>query len=68
MKELYKIEGMTCNHCLMTVKKTFEGKGILASPNLEDRTVEVNSSLSEADWKQIHDLLAEEGYELGEKV
>ncbi|TGN14671.1 copper-binding protein [Leptospira ilyithenensis] len=68
MKELYQIERINYNYCLVAVEKTFAGKGILASPNLDNNTVTVDSPLSEKDWKQIHFLLSEEGYELREKI
>ncbi|NCN08908.1 MAG: heavy-metal-associated domain-containing protein [Leptospira sp.] len=64
----YKIEGMTCGHCVMTVEEEFSIKGIKAKASQESNTVKVDSEISKETYKELKDNLQEQGYELGSKI
>lgn len=64
----YKIEGMTCGHCVMTVEEEFFTKGIKAKASQESNTVKVDSEISKETYKELKDNLQEQGYELGSKI
>jgi copper chaperone len=64
----YKIEGMTCGHCVMTVEEEFSTKGIKAKASQESNTVKVDSEISKETYKELKDNLQEQGYELGSKI
>ena len=63
MKKLIKIEGMSCNHCIMSVKKS------LARLDLNDVKVvigsaEVDFDESKLNEKKIIDAIENSGYQV----
>ncbi len=68
MKTLYKIEGMTCGHCMMTVEKEFAKEGLQAKADMKSNSVSVESELSDGTFQKLKVALDEEGYSLGNKI
>lgn len=68
MKTLYKLEGMTCGHCMMTVEKEFAKAGVSAKADRITDSVSVESELDASTYKKLKDTLEEEGYSLGNKI
>ncbi|MBP7280621.1 MAG: heavy-metal-associated domain-containing protein [Leptospiraceae bacterium] len=68
MKTLYKIEGMTCGHCMMTVEKEFAKAGVSAKADRITDSVSVESELDAATYQKLQAVLEEEGYSLGNKI
>ncbi len=68
MKTLYKIEGMTCGHCMMTVEKEFAKVGMQAKADMKSDSVSVESELDASTYAKLKDVLEEEGYSLGNKI
>ncbi|TGN19599.1 heavy-metal-associated domain-containing protein [Leptospira idonii] len=60
----YKLDGMTCGHCVLTVQKIFANEGISAKADLSSQSVELEVPLDEEKWNRFRDLLSEEGYSL----
>ncbi|EPG74274.1 heavy metal-associated domain protein [Leptospira fainei serovar Hurstbridge str. BUT 6] len=62
MREL-KIDGMTCNHCVMTVKKAIQKTDPNAKIEIDLKTgiAKIESGASESD---LLDAIQEEGYTL----
>jgi copper chaperone len=63
MKKEFKIEGMSCNHCVMALKKS------LSKINLIKFEVEIGSAKAEFDEKEIAEeviirAIEEAGYEV----
>ncbi|MDZ4726092.1 MAG: cation transporter [Leptospira sp.] len=61
----YEISGMTCNHCKMTVEKTFKALGKDAKADVDNEIVSLNDSLSPSEYELVQKKLDEEGYTLG---
>jgi copper chaperone len=63
METVIKVRGMTCMHCVATVKQTLEQiSGVRgASPDLPSGTVHVEGH--EFDRKKLFEAIAEAGYE-----
>ncbi len=68
MKTLYKIEGMTCGHCMMTVEKEFAKVGASAKADMKTDSVSVESELDALTYQKLQAVLEEEGYSLGNKI
>lgn len=68
MKVKYELDGMTCNHCVMTVQKTFQKQGLSAVASLANKSVEFESNGTEEEISQMRKLLDEEGFALKEKI
>ena len=68
MKTLYKIEGMTCGHCVMNVEKEFAKAGVSAKADLKSNSVSVESELDASTYAKLKGVLGEEGYSLGNKI
>lgn len=61
----YEVEGMTCGHCKKTVEKVFAEIGKEATANLDDKSVTVKETLTDAELNQLRERLSEDGYSLG---
>ncbi|MFP4457378.1 MAG: heavy-metal-associated domain-containing protein [Clostridia bacterium] len=63
MKKSFKVEGMSCNHCKMAVKKALLANGKITDVkvDLESKTVEIecDSSLS---MDKVKTIIDEAGY------
>lgn len=61
----YEISGMTCNHCKMTVEKTFKAIGKQATADVGAEIVSLEETLTESEYQLVQKKLDEEGYTLG---
>ncbi|TGL55865.1 copper-binding protein [Leptospira ognonensis] len=61
----YEISGMTCDHCKMTVEKTFKAIGKLATADVDSEIVSLHETLTGSEYKLVQEKLDEEGYTLG---
>ncbi|MCG9874711.1 MAG: heavy-metal-associated domain-containing protein [Leptospiraceae bacterium] len=64
----YRIDGMTCGHCVKTVEESFLEIGIKAKADRERNLVILDSELSDESLSRIKDNLQEAGYSLGNKI
>ncbi|MCZ8238644.1 MAG: heavy-metal-associated domain-containing protein [Leptospiraceae bacterium] len=64
----YRVDGMTCGHCVKTVEESFLENGIKAKADKERNIVILDSELSEESLKSMKDNLQEAGYSLGSKI
>ena len=64
-QETIKVEGMSCGHCVMRVKKAIEGvHGVKkADVNLENKQAVVEFDEEKADIEKIKSAIKETGYE-----
>ncbi len=64
-QETIKVEGMSCGHCVMRVKKAVEAiEGVLkADVNLENKQVAVEYEEGRASLDKVKDAIREAGYE-----
>ncbi len=63
MKKTIKIDGMSCNHCVMNVKKNLS-KLDLKEFKVEIGSVEVEFDESEVNEKEIFEAIEEAGYKV----
>ncbi|WP_369798989.1 heavy-metal-associated domain-containing protein [Methanosarcina sp. WWM596] len=64
-KETIKVEGMSCGHCVMRVKKAIEGlEGVKkVDVSLENKQAVVEFDEGKTDVKKIKAVVQENGYE-----
>ncbi|HZK22082.1 MAG TPA: copper ion binding protein [Oscillospiraceae bacterium] len=65
-KTLFKIEGMSCEHCVRAVKNAVEDLegAVFAKVELKSKTAEVEYDENVLDKAQIIQAIKEEGYEV----
>jgi len=63
-KKVLKVEGMSCNHCKMSVEKAVKGKGGEALVNLEEKTVTVSFDSAKTSLEDIITELEDLGYDV----
>lgn len=62
MKKVYRIEGMSCNHCRLHVEQTLnELEGVQASVSLDSAQATIEFAGEVLSLAQLQDALAEEG-------
>jgi copper chaperone len=64
-QETIKVEGMSCMHCQMRVKKAVEAvEGVQkADVNLQTKQVTIDYEEGEANTEKVKDAIREAGYE-----
>ena len=64
MKEILKVQGMSCGHCVKKVEKSVgELEGVsLVDVKLDDAQVEVSFSESQVSLDTIKETIEEQGY------
>lgn len=60
----YNLDGMSCNHCVKTVEKYFQEKGIPSKVSLKDKKLTLERELSPDEFTSVKVDLSEEGYQL----
>ncbi|MDH5716624.1 MAG: heavy-metal-associated domain-containing protein [Spirochaetia bacterium] len=60
------IEGMTCNHCVMSVKKALEELGAKADVSLEKSTADIQYDENKLTLDDLKNAVNEAGYSAGE--
>lgn len=68
IKTLFRIEGMSCEHCVRAVKNAVEdlGGAVSAKVELSAKTAEVEYDENILDKAKIIEAIKEEGYEVFE--
>jgi copper chaperone len=64
-QEIIKVEGMSCMHCQLRVKKAVEAvEGVQrADVNLQNKQVTVDYEEGKANLEKVKDAIRESGYE-----
>lgn len=65
---LYKLEGMTCGHCVASVEKEFSKEGFSAKADRIQGIVTLDKELTDFNFRKIQQILSEEGFSLGERI
>jgi copper chaperone CopZ len=65
---LYKLEGMTCGHCVASVEKEFSKEGFSAKADRIQGIVTLDKELTDVNFRKIQQILSEEGFSLGERI
>jgi len=65
---LYKLEGMTCGHCVASVEKEFSKEGFSAKADQKHGIVSLDKELTDINFQKIQKILSEEGFSLGERI
>jgi len=63
-KMVLKVEGMSCNHCKMSVEKAVKGKGGEALVNLAEKTVTVSFDPAKTRLEHIITEIEDQGYDV----
>lgn len=61
---IISIEGMSCQHCVMRVKKALEGLNGVTALNVTVGRAEVSFDESKAQKKDIEDTIVKAGYKI----
>lgn len=61
---MLQVEGMSCNHCKMTVEKAIKGLGGEAVVNLAEKTVTVSFDSANTSLEDIITELEDLGYDV----
>ncbi len=61
---IIRIEGMSCQHCVMRVKKALEGLSGVAALNVTVGQAEVSYDESMVQKKDIEDTIVKAGYKI----
>ena len=61
-----KIDGMTCQHCVMAVKKAVDGVSGVSSSDVEIGSAKVTYDESDADREAIVSAIVNAGYKIVE--
>lgn len=63
-KKVLTVNGMSCNHCKMSVEKALKGIGVNPQVNLEAKTVTVEYNPADVTEKQIITEIEDQGYDV----
>ncbi len=63
-KQVIKVNGMSCNHCKMSVEKALRGIGVNAAVNLGEKTVTLEYDPAKVQKAQIVSEVEDLGYEV----
>ena len=63
-KQVIKVNGMSCNHCKMSVEKGLAAIGVNAEVNLGEKTVAIEFDPAKVQKTQIVTEIEELGYEV----
>lgn len=61
---IYKLDGLSCGHCVKTVEGLLQEKGMTGSVSLEEKKLILEKELNEADFSHFAKELEEEGFSL----
>lgn len=59
---ILKVDGMSCHHCVNTIKTTLASKEVIANVDLDNKTVEVNFDDEKQNLADIKETITELGY------
>jgi copper chaperone len=60
--EKFKVDGMTCNHCVNAIQNALKEIGVKGVVDLKNKTVEVNYDESKTNIVNIKKIIVENGY------
>lgn len=63
-RQVLKVNGMSCNHCKMSIEKALKEIGVDGAVNLTDKTVTVSYDSSKANLNKIKEVIEDQGYEV----
>lgn len=63
-KKIFTVNGMSCNHCKMSVEKALQGIGVNPQINLEEKTVTVEYDSKKITVEQIITEIEDQGYDV----
>ncbi|MBZ4654064.1 MAG: copper ion binding protein [Peptococcaceae bacterium] len=63
-KKVLKVNGMSCNHCKMSIEKALKGIGVDAAVNLGEKTVTVEYDPAKVKFEQIVTEIEDQGYDV----
>lgn len=63
-KQIIKVNGMSCNHCKMSIEKALKGIGVESSVNLAEKTILVEYDQDKVQKAQIVSEIEDQGYEV----
>ncbi|CAM3432833.1 MULTISPECIES: copper ion binding protein [Brevibacillus] len=58
------VEGMSCNHCVMTIEKTLKELGANGKVDLAAKTVEVSYEEGAVTVESIKEAIEDQGYDV----
>ena len=64
MEKTYKVEKMNCGHCEAKISKALSEVGVESKIDLDNKTVTVNTDLSDA---EVTKIVADAGYDMVEQ-
>lgn len=64
MEKTYKVEKMNCGHCEAKISKALSEAGVESKIDLDNKTVTVNTDLSDA---EVTKIVADAGYDMVEQ-
>lgn len=59
---ILKVDGMSCNHCKISIEKALRGLGAEADVDMTENTVSVNYDNEKVKLEQIINEIEEQGY------
>jgi len=63
-KQIIKVNGMSCNHCKMSIEKALKEIGVSAVVNLETKTVDVEYDKQKVSLEKVISEIEDQGYEV----
>ncbi|KJS88760.1 MAG: hypothetical protein JM58_00330 [Peptococcaceae bacterium BICA1-8] len=63
-KQIIKVNGMSCNHCKMSIEKALKEISVNGTVNLEAKTVTVEFDPRKSNLEQIIIEIEDQGYEV----
>lgn len=66
MEKVLRVEGMTCGHCVSTVKGALDELNVKSEVRLADQTVSIDFDEQKVSLVQIKESIEENGYEVSE--
>lgn len=63
-KKVLKVDGMSCNHCKMSIEKALKGIGAAATVDLGEKTVTVEYDPVKVKMEQIVSEIEDQGYDV----
>ena len=63
-KHVFKVNGMSCNHCKMSIEQALKGIGVEGKVNLNEKTVAVTYDPQKVKVTQITSEIEDLGYDV----
>lgn len=63
-KQVLHVNGMSCNHCKMSIEKALKEIGVDGAVNLSEKTVTVSYDAGKAEMSKIREAIEDQGYDV----